>query len=83
MKKALFFFLLFLPIPASAKTLKYVELGINQSRFRNQECKSMIGPSCGLGLDYYPVKSLGAFIGCLCDLCAFALNADIRAKACI
>ncbi len=63
MKKALLFFLLFLPIPASAKTVKYVELGFNQSRFRNQECKSKIGPSFGLGLDYYPVKSLGAFIG--------------------
>jgi len=47
----------------SAKTVKYVELGINQSRFRNQECKSKIGPSFGFGFDYYPIKSLGAFIG--------------------
>ena len=67
MKKPILYFLLVFSVTlteiGSAKTVKYVELGINQSRFRNQECKSKIGPSFGLGLDYYPIKSFGAFIG--------------------
>ena len=48
---------------ASAKTLKYFEIGINQSKFRNEVCKSKIGSSFGIGLDYYPIRSLGVFIG--------------------
>ena len=67
MKKPILYFLLVFSVTlteiSSAKTVKYIELGFNQSRFRNQECKSKIGPSFGLGLDYYPIKSFGAFIG--------------------
>ena len=59
----LFALALMLATALNAKTVKYVELGINQSKFRNQECKSKIGPSLGLGFDYYPVKSFAAFIG--------------------
>ena len=56
-------FILTLVAVGNAKTLRYVELGINQSKFRNQDCKSKVGPAYGLGLDYYPIKSYGAFIG--------------------
>jgi len=67
MKKVVCFFLFLLTISlaatGNAKTVKYVELGLNQSQFRNQECKSKIGPSFGLGLDYYPFESIHAFIG--------------------
>jgi hypothetical protein len=67
MKKSVLFPLLIITLilaeSGSARTLKYVELGFNQSEFRNQECKSKIGPSFGIGLDYYPIKSIGAFIG--------------------
>jgi hypothetical protein len=67
MKKPILFPLLILTLilaeSGSARTLKYVELGFNQSEFRNQECKSKIGPSFGIGIDYYPIKSIGAFIG--------------------
>jgi len=67
MKKPILYFLLVFCVTlteaVSAKTVKYVELGFNQSRFRNQDCKSKIGPSFGLGLDYYPIKSFGAFVG--------------------
>ena len=67
MKKTTLFSLLFLTLTivatGSARTLKYVELGINQSKFRNEACKSKIGPSFGIGLDYYPINSLGAFVG--------------------
>jgi len=61
--RSLLFALALMPAATgSAKTVKYVELGINQSRFRKQECKSKIGPSFGVGLDYYPIKSFGVFI---------------------
>ena len=67
MKKTTLFSLLFLTLTifatGSARTLKYVEIGINQSKFRNEACKSKIGPSFGIGLDYYPINSLGVFIG--------------------
>jgi hypothetical protein len=67
MKKPILFLLLIFTLAMtqiiSAKTIKYVELGFNQSKFRNQDCKSKIGPSFGLGLDYYPIKNFGAFIG--------------------
>jgi hypothetical protein len=67
MKKTILFPLLILTLilaeSGSARTLKYVELGFNRSEFRNQECKSKIGPSVGIGLDYYPIKSVGAFVG--------------------
>jgi len=59
----LFALALMLATALNAKTVKYVELGINQSKFRDQECKSKIGPLLGLGFDYYPVKSFAAFIG--------------------
>lgn len=59
----LFALALMLASTGNAKTVKYIELGFNQSKFRDQDCKSKIGPSFGLGLDYYPIKSFGAFIG--------------------
>lgn len=64
-KKLFFLFVLPLIIAAtgSARTLKYIEFGINQSKFRNEACTSKIGPSFGVALDYYPINSLGAFIG--------------------
>jgi len=67
MKKITLFRLLVITLLIAAtgntKTLKYVEIGINQSEFRNEACKSKIGPSLGIGIDYYPIKSIGAFIG--------------------
>ena len=46
-----------------ARTLKYVEVGINQSKFRSESCKSKVGTSFQIGFDYFPINSLGAFIG--------------------
>jgi len=45
------------------KTTRYIELGINQSQFRNESCKSKIGPSIGMGFNYYPINSCGLFVG--------------------
>jgi hypothetical protein len=45
----------------SSRTLKYVELGINKSQFRTEKCKSLIGLSMGIGLEYYPLKSFNSF----------------------
>jgi len=56
-------FLWAIPLTAEAKFSKYVGVGLNRSSFRTEECKSLIGASIELGLDYYPVKSFGAFIG--------------------
>ncbi len=47
----------------TAKTVQYVELGVNQSTFRNDPCTPKFGFSTGLGLDYYPVKTFGGFVG--------------------
>lgn len=66
MKKTLFFQFMLTFIFTSvgtAKTIKYIELGINQSKFRNEESKSQFGPSFGVGLDYYPLKAFGGFVG--------------------
>jgi hypothetical protein len=62
-RTSIIFFFLLLLTTVNARTVKYVELGINQSIFRNQECKSQIGPLVGLGIDYYPIKSTAVFIG--------------------
>lgn len=56
-------FLLAIPLTTEAKFSKYVGVGLNRSSFRTEECKSLIGASVELGLDYYPVKSFGGFIG--------------------
>ena len=54
---------LVMAVSGDARTLKYVELGINQSNFRNESSQSNIGPSFGIGFDYYPFKSFAGFIG--------------------
>jgi hypothetical protein len=67
MKKIALFLLLILTLiitaTGSSKTLKYVEIGINQTKFRKEVCKSKIGPSFGMSVDYYPMNAFGAFIG--------------------
>ncbi|MBN2412116.1 outer membrane beta-barrel protein [candidate division KSB1 bacterium] len=66
MNKSLFIpgmMILIMAVSGSARTLKYGEIGINQSQFRNESCESRIGPSIGIGLDYYPIKSFDGFIG--------------------
>lgn len=66
MSKKLFFLFvltLIITVTGNARTLKYIELGINQSKFRTESCESKIGPTSGIGLDYYPINSFGAFIG--------------------
>ncbi len=47
----------------AAKTVKYVELGINRSTFRNESCTPGYGISGGLGIDYYPWQKFGGFWG--------------------
>ncbi len=59
----LFMLTLIISVTGNGRTLKYVELGINQSKFRTESCESKIGPTLGIELDYYPIKSFGAFIG--------------------
>jgi hypothetical protein len=49
-------------VTGNAKTLKYIELGINRSRFIIKNCKSQIGFSSGIGLEYYPLKSFNGFL---------------------
>jgi len=56
-------FLLVIPLSTEAKFSKYVGVGLNRASFRTEECKALWGPSLEIGLDYYPVKSFGGFIG--------------------
>ena len=48
---------------AAARTIKYVELGVNRSTFRNESCTPGYGISGGVGIDYYPFSKFGGFVG--------------------
>ena len=56
-------FMLFIASISSAKTSKYIELGINKSKFRNVRCESKKGWLLSFGADYFPIKTIDAFIG--------------------
>lgn len=66
MNKKIFILIVFTLLTTAngfAKTRKYYELGINQSQFRNESCEAKIGYSGGIGIDFYPIESFGAFLG--------------------
>ncbi len=54
---------LFVAQNVTAKTVKYVEVGVNRSTFRHESCTPGYGISGGLGLDYYPFSKFGGFVG--------------------
>lgn len=48
---------------AAARTIKYVELGVNRSTFRHESCTPGYGVSVEFGMDYYPWQKFGGFWG--------------------
>lgn len=56
-------FILLSPVNGRAKSPNCIELGFNQSKFRNEKCISHPGLTFGIMKDFYPIHSFNGFIG--------------------